>query len=87
MIYPWGKLTNFSTSIDLKINAVACQLLRLFAAENDGDAILDIQSMTFSRGSMPPNPPSLAPLSLCDGELLAQPIGQFEHSFLILIDY
>ena len=30
-----GKLTNSSTSIDLKINAVACQLLRLFAAENE----------------------------------------------------
>ena len=48
-----GKLTNFSTSIDLKMNAVACQLLRLFAAENDGDAILDLQIMTFFGGSMP----------------------------------
>ena len=41
--------------IDLKINAVACQLLRLFASENDGDAILGLQIMKFSQGSMPPD--------------------------------
>ena len=28
--------------LDLKVNAVTCQLLWLFAAENDGDAILDL---------------------------------------------
>ena len=33
----------YSTSIALKINAVVCQLLRLFAAKNDGNVILDLQ--------------------------------------------
>ena len=44
--------------INLKVNYVACQLLRLFAAENDGDAILGLQIMKFSRESMPPDPPN-----------------------------
>ena len=39
---PGDKLTIFSTSIDLKTNAVVCQLLRLFAVKNDGNVILDL---------------------------------------------
>ena len=44
---------------------MACRLLRLFSAENDGDVILDLQIMNFFSGSMRPDapPPSLAPLS------------------------
>ena len=40
---------------------MACQLLQLFAAENEGDAILDLQIMKFFQGSIPPDPSSLAP--------------------------
>ena len=43
--------------MDFKISAVACQLLRLFAAENDGDAILDLQIMKFIRWEHAPGPP------------------------------
>ena len=46
-----GKLTHFSAFINLKINAVICQLLQLFAALN-----LDLQIMKFSRGRMPSDP-------------------------------
>ena len=55
LIYP-GKLTKISTSINLKINAVVCQLLPLFAAENEGDATLELQIMKCFRGSLPPGP-------------------------------
>ena len=47
--------------IDLKINAVACQLLRLLANENDGDAFLGLQIMKIPQGSRASGPPSLAP--------------------------
>ena len=36
------QIWNCSACIDLKIVAVACQLLRLFAPENEGDACLDL---------------------------------------------
>ena len=60
-----------STSIDFKINAVVCQLLRLFAAQNGGNVILDIQIIEILRGEqdagnlLEPPPPvgDLAPVS------------------------
>ena len=38
------------------MNAVACQLLRLFAAENDRDAILGLQIMKFFPGEHASDP-------------------------------
>ena len=36
------ELSIFHMQLLISKNAVACQLLRLFAAEKDGDAILDL---------------------------------------------
>ena len=36
---------------------MVCQLLQLFAAENNKDAIFDFPIMTSSQGSMPLDPP------------------------------
>ena len=46
----------FSTSIDTKINAVVCQLLLLFATENDGNFILDLQIIEIFPGEHDPGP-------------------------------
>ena len=81
-IYP-GKLTYCSASIDLKINTVACQLLRLFAAENDGDIILDLRIMKVTRGSMASDSLSLAPLS---GAIAPVSGNSWGHPCLVLLE-
>ena len=40
---------------------VVCQLLRLFAVEKDGDAILNLQIMKVFPGEHAPDPTSLVP--------------------------
>ena len=60
--FPWLPISK-ALFIDLarQINTSLTHLLRLFAAENEGDAILDLQIIKFFQGSMPPDPSSLAP--------------------------
>ena len=57
------QINNFCTSIDLKILALVCQLLRLFATENEGNLFLHHQIIEIIPGEHYPWQLFLASLS------------------------